>query len=143
MPLHIYIDTIPHAAQRYETVGDYWRSELRTQSLGRTEIRVSELGNEAYELLVAIHEMVEEFLTRGKDISEAEITSYDVAYEAARTEESLEEPGDNPDAPYHKEHVTATEIEKFIAAKLGVNWAEYEQAVRNLSQQRSSNHGST
>lgn len=133
MSLHIYIDTIAHSEQRYETVGDYWRPALPAGSIERTEIRVSQMDNEKYELLVAIHEMIEEHLTRERGVTEAEITAYDVQYEASRTSESLEEPGDNPDAPYHKEHVLATEIERFIAAKLGVNWIDYERTIQNLS----------
>lgn len=133
MSLHIYIDTIAHEEQRYPTVGDYWRPEVPHHALKRTEIRVSEMGNEAYELLVAIHEMVEEYLTREAGITEQQITQYDVQYEAARTAESLDEPGENEDAPYHKQHLTATEIERFIAERIGVDWDEYNNAVNSLA----------
>ena len=132
MPLHVYIDSIPQDQHRYPTVGDYWRPAVKHYCLERTEIRVSEMQNEAFELCVAIHELVEEFLTRSRGIAEADITAFDIAFEKARAEGSLDEPGDSPDAPYHKEHIIATEIEKLVAAKLDINWDEYEAAINNL-----------
>lgn len=133
MALHIYIDTIPHREQRYPTVGDYWRPMLcGYKGLHRLEVRVSDMQNEDYEFLVAIHELIEEHLTRKRGITEGEITAYDVQYEAARTSESIAEPGDNPDAPYHKEHVFATKIERLLADELGVDWDTYDSIVENL-----------
>ena len=132
MALHIYIDTIPHSEQRYPTVGDYWRPQVPANALKRLEVRVSDLENEDYEFLVAIHELIEEHLTRKRGISEDAITAFDVAYEAARTEDSINEPGDHPDAPYRKEHFFATSIERLIAAELGVDWMAYSAKIDNL-----------
>ena len=133
MALHTYIDTIPHRQQRYPTVGDYWRPAVqRTGLVERTEIRVSELGNEDYEFLISIHEQIEEYLTRKRGISEKVITAFDIAYETARQEGDDSEPGDAPDAPYRAEHQFATSIEKQLAIELGVNWFEYNEAINNL-----------
>jgi hypothetical protein len=38
----------------------------------------------------------------------------------------------DPHAPYHKEHVFATEIEKMIAKKLKVNWSMYGKKINDL-----------
>lgn len=134
MALHIYIDTIPHAEHRYPTVGDYWRVKNSAFGLERLEVRVSALGNEDYEFLVAIHELIEEHLTRKRGISEASITAFDVAFEAVRTTDSIDEPGDHPDAPYRYEHFFATSIERLIAAELGVDWMAYSAKIESLFQ---------
>ncbi len=135
MALHIYIDTIPHSEQRYSTVGDYWWPPVqRTGMTERLEVRVSDMGNEDYEFLVAIHELIEAHLTRMRGISEDEITAFDVAFEAARTTDSIDEPGDHPDAPYRYEHFFATSIERLIAAELGVDWMAYSAKIESLFQ---------
>jgi hypothetical protein len=100
----------------------------------RLEVRVSDMGNEDYEFLIAIHELIEEHLTRKRGISEAAITAFDVAFEAARTADSTDEPGDSPNAPYRNEHIFATSIERLIAAELGVDWLSYSNKINNFLQ---------
>jgi hypothetical protein len=39
------------------------------------------------------------------------------------------EPGDDPRAPYHKQHVFAENIERLLAAELGVDWSAYDKEV--------------
>ena len=131
MSLHIYIDTIPHAEQRYPTVGDYWETTLRAGTKTR-EVRISEMGNADYEFLVSIHEQIEQHLCEKRGVTEASITSFDMEFEAKRTPESLDEPGDDLKAPYHKEHVFATWIERLVAQELGVNWDTYNDKVNSL-----------
>ena len=55
--MKILIETIKHSEQRYPTVGDYW-----TDSDGTLQVRVSEMGDDRYALLVAVHEVIEAFL---------------------------------------------------------------------------------
>jgi hypothetical protein len=45
-----------------------------------------------------------------------------------------EEPGDSSEAPYHKEHVFATKIERMIADELGVDWDVYEKHLDEVLQ---------
>ena len=132
MSLHIYIDTIPHSEQRYPTVGDYWYPEVKGISTPRMEVRISSLNNEDYELLVAIHELVEAHLCRKAGISEEAITAFDKTFEANRPEGNTDEPGNDPTAPYHKEHIFATDIERHLAAILGIDWETYDAAVNAL-----------
>ena len=65
--MRIVIETIPHDKHRYETVGDYWYDDM-----GTLQVRVSDMGNEFYEKMVVIHELIEEALTKQKGISEQE-----------------------------------------------------------------------
>jgi hypothetical protein len=109
---------IPHSAQRYNTVGDYYYPYI-----GTLEVRISDLKNTDYEFLVLIHELIEAHLCASRGISESEITLFDLAHP------EVDEPGDLSDAPYHAEHTFATHIEHEIAKELKIDWDAYDDAV--------------
>jgi len=132
LSLHIYIDTIPHANHRYPTVGDYFDVQTPSMKVPVRNIRVSEMGNTDYEFLVAIHEAVEQHLCSKRGISEESITAFDIQFENNRAADNVDEPGNSLDAPYHKEHIFATWIERLIANELEVNWDDYDTAVNSL-----------
>ena len=117
--LNIEIKTIPHNEQRFSTTGDYFRDG------GRLRFRISELGNRKYEFLVAVHEVVERILCEARGITDREIDRFDMASDA-------NEPGDDPSAPYHQEHVFASRIERMLARELHVDWDDYESAIEQL-----------
>lgn len=125
----IQIRTIPHDEQRYETCGDYW-----TTKDGQMHIRVSDMGNEDYEFLVAFHELIEFWLIRKAGISEESINLFDIQYEKNRKSGDTDEPGNQPDAPYHLQHLFATDLEMMMAAAIGIDWKAYEARVNLLSQ---------
>jgi hypothetical protein len=124
----IHIESIPHEQQRYPTVGDYWEDDA-----GVEQVRVSELADWRHEALVAVHELVEWILTKHRDISEPAISEFDVAFERDREHALvLGEPGDDPRAPYRREHFFATNVERLLAAELDVDWRAYEALVDGL-----------
>ena len=128
MPLRMHIETIPHESQRYRTVGDYWCDES-----GIEQIRVSEMMDWRYEVLVAVHEIIEMALTRQRGISEEGITEFDIRFEQNKDQGLVSgERGDNMIAPYRKEHFFATNVERLVAAELGVDWFEYDRYVDAL-----------
>ena len=125
--MNINIQSIPHDQQRYPTVGDYWQQD------GVEQIRVSELPDWRYEALVAVHELIEMVLTKHRLISEEMISEFDIAFEQDREMgRVLGEPGDDPRAPYRKEHFFATSLERLLAAELDVDWRAYETFVDGL-----------
>ena len=128
--LNIVIRTINHEEQRYETVGDYFEGPSGTKN-----IRVSNMANEDYEFLVAIHEAIEQHLCNKRGISEQDITAFDEKFEEERKEgkhSDDEEPGFDPKAPYVKEHTFATKIEKLLAKELCISWDLYDKTVMGL-----------
>ena len=128
MPLRMHIETIPHETQRYPTVGDYWLDEV-----GVEQIRVSEMMDWRYEVLVAVHEIVEMALTRHRGIAEQDITEFDIKFEQDKEKGLIGgEAGDNVNAPYRKEHFFATNLERLLAGELDVNWLEYDRYVDAL-----------
>jgi hypothetical protein len=129
--MNIYIRTIPHESQRYETVGDwYFDNEEHPQTLF---IFVSNLGNPLYEFLIAYHEQIEAMLCLKAGIKERDVTEFDKQYERERAEDDFtSEPGDDPQAPYYVQHQTATRMERALALEMGINWSAYEEAVYSL-----------
>ena len=125
MSLNIHIKTIPNDKQRYPTVGDYW------QEGDTTEYRVSEMNTD-YEFLVAIHELIESYLTKRRGIEWEAIDAFDKEFETNRQTGNVEEPGNSPLAPYYKEHRFAENIERQVALALGVDWFEYDKTVNEL-----------
>ena len=118
--MEISIKTIPHNQQRYETVGDYWWEN------GNLQIRVSDMGNQDFEYLVAEHELKEAYLCKKRGIKEPDIMAFDIAHP------NSDDPGSEPDAPYYKEHFFTEAIERLIAGQLNINWQEYGKAIEKL-----------
>lgn len=110
---------------RNNGIGDYYVRE------GMVYVIVKPQDNPDHEFLIAIHELVEEYLTRKKGIKEAIIDTFDAQYEietAQGLHDDLSEPGDDLRAPYWMEHQFATYLEKLVAEELGVDWEEYCKA---------------
>lgn len=122
--MRILIQTIPHDQQRYETLGDYWQDED-----GTYQVRVSEMPDWRYEILIVIHELAEFFSCLHAEIKEPDIKAFDELFEAERLAGlwTDEEPGNDPRAPYRLQHQFSERmIERPLADMLGVNWEEYE-----------------
>jgi hypothetical protein len=134
--MKIDFQIIPHKRQRYDTCGDYFfvRKVLN--------FRVSKMSDDRYPILVFLHEMIEFFMCRLAGVKMKDIDRFDMEYEKWRGGADTnpapcgcrfyEEPGDDPHAPYHLQHQTATQCEKIIAKALGVNWKDYNDEVEGL-----------
>lgn len=128
--MNIWIYAIPHKLQRYDTVGDWWFAHN-----GDLRITVSALGDWRYELLIAFHELAEALLCKNRGITHTEVTAFDLLFEEERAAGKCAadaEAGDDPRAPYRREHAFATMVERLLAGELGVDWAEYENAIEGL-----------
>lgn len=117
---------IPHTSQRYPTVGDYQNAH------GITLFTISDMGDERYEYLVLLHELVEKILVEARGIPDSEIDAFDMVFESARLSGDDREPGWEPNAPYHREHVFAEKLERLLAAELCVDWDTYDKKVTSL-----------
>lgn len=126
--MRITIETIAHEEQRYPTVGDWIEYPN-----GEWVIRVSDMKDWRKELLVGLHELVEMALCKERGISEESVSAFDKRFEETRRQYPHdEEPGDQPHAPYRREHRFAENIERQIAHELGVDWFEYDRTVTEL-----------
>lgn len=124
--MKITIQVIPHDKQVYPTVGD-WRWDGDDLN-----IYVSSMNNWRYEMLVAFHEMAECLMCKHRGIEQQAVDEFDIQYEKLRKRGDTSEPGDDPSAPYYREHQTATILERILAMELDVNWQKYDETVGGL-----------
>lgn len=117
----VIITSIPKCEQRYPTVGDYFYSD----DDGSLLILVSEMKEERFEFLVAVHEYIEAMLCKFSGVTIDSIDKFDIGYERSRLSHGDEEPGFEPTAPYVKQHTIATSIEMMLCQELGISWKEY------------------
>ncbi len=123
----VVIEVIPHAQQRYETVGDWWFDEG-----GTLQIRVSQMGEWRSEMAVATHELSEAIACREAGIPEPVCMAFDIEYERKRKPGDNSEPGDAPNCPYGPQHKAATAIERQFVESHGLTWKEHEARVNAL-----------
>lgn len=117
----IYIETIPHAEQRYDTVGDYGEAD------GKVWFKVSDFGQPDYEMAVSLHELVEKHLKDKAGITDEQVDAFDLNYKGP-----YDEPGLDPACPYHKQHMQADAIERAFVLACNQDWIAYEAAMEAL-----------
>lgn len=119
MNRRIIVDFISQERQRYSTCGDFFRD-----GRGVLRFHISRMGNPAFEQAVLLHEMVEFFKCERDGVTIEQIDAWDMG-----EGETLDEPGNDPRAPYHAQHVFATSIERQFIEAMGFTWEEYDAAV--------------
>lgn len=97
--------------------------------LGNLQVRVSPMSDWRREVLLAIHETVEALMCRHNGVTQAAVDAFDLEYD--KTHAFDLNAGDDPKAPYVREHCLATAIERILCAEFGVCWSDYD---RELSQ---------
>lgn len=124
MSLDIIIQTVKHEDQRYDTLGDYQSLDGITDvslTPGKAIITVSDMCSWRSELLVAIHELIE--LSTAcwiNGIPDENIVAFDKANSLAI------DPGSNPNAPYHTQHMLATFIESGLMPHFHITEEEHQ-----------------
>lgn len=114
----------PHGKMRYDTAGDWTEIGPPHPSL---VVWVADTGSWRYNWLLALHECVEARLCRRHGITQAVVDAWDMG-----PGKDMDEPGANPLAPYHREHVWASRVERVAAVLLGVSWGRYDMVVQGL-----------
>lgn len=121
--MNIIIEKIPHNHQRYNTVGDWIFNEN-----GDLNIKISDMNNWKYEVLIALHELIETALCKDRGISQESVDKFDM------DNPDLDDPGSSPLAPYRLEHFHALNIERLFSEQLGVNWEEYQKTIMDVAE---------
>jgi hypothetical protein len=128
----IAVNLVDHKEQRYDTFAD-WEGAPGEGLL----ITVSDVHDDRYHYLSAIHELLEAILCLHHGITQQDVDAFDIPYETARMAGGkhaacgcliTNDPGSDIHAPYRAEHLYATSVEYGLAALLGVDAAEYDQA---------------
>ncbi len=111
----------------YPTCGDWFfdnSSALR--------VSVSTMGDQDSEFAIAIHEMVEAWLCKQNGVSSEEVSEFDRRFEEERNlgaHSAKAEPGDDPRAPYRREHQMATAVEMMVLTLLGKSWPDHNESI--------------
>lgn len=116
--MKITIEMIPHDQQRYPTCGDWQWDELEEN----LTIKVSQMPFQSF-FLVGIHELVEAILCALNGTTQESVDKFDMS------NPELNEPGDDPNAPYHEEHQVAKAIEILLAKAIDIRWTEHERNI--------------
>jgi hypothetical protein len=127
--MRIVIETVEHSAQRYDTCGDWrWLPRNTADPYDKGDvlaITVSRMADWRSEALVAVHELVEALLCRHAGITAEQVDAWDT--------NGLDEPGDDPRAPYHLQHVAATNVERQLAPLMDLLWPVHEENVASAA----------
>jgi len=115
------IETVSPKEMRYRTVGDWFFT-----GAGCLTIQVADTGNWKYNLLVAVHELIEVMLCMVAGVTEKQVDRFDLAHQ------DDEDAGTHPKAPYHSQHLVAMGVEMTLAAIMGVKWRVYEDALDRI-----------
>jgi hypothetical protein len=121
----IIIDILPLQDIRFNDVGDY-----QDEVDGVRHIQVADMSDIAdemtaadYELMVAVHEMIESHMLFKRGVKTAVVDAWDATDAGA----------DDPKCPYHREHVKATMVEECLCSLLGIDWLEYDTFIQRCS----------
>lgn len=132
--MEIWIKSIPlkELVERYgcESAGDYWRP---TPNL--LNVRAADTGNEDFNFLISLHELLEEILCTKRGIKETDIQAFDQMFDREQKEglhPEDAEPGNDPRAPYYREHMFATAMETLMCNEMGLKLCDYDEAVNAL-----------
>lgn len=96
---------------RWEGLGDYFPAAGDVKL-----IYVARTGNELYDRLLAIHELIEDtaLFAAGTDVRDVDAWCDSIYCMGGNPS------GDSPDSPAHREHIFAERIELMVADKCGV-----------------------
>lgn len=101
---------------RYASSGDYFNEDTQIT------IQIVNQKNDDYNFLIGLHEYIEQYLTGRDGIEEPDILEYDL-------NSKDEDPGSNPLAPYHRQHMISELCERILANWMDVDWKEYEENI--------------
>jgi|ERR1041385_5957038 hypothetical protein len=134
--MRIVIETIPHAHQRYPTLGDYWIDEN-----GDWQIRVSNMNDVRSVVAIALHELFEmaSVIYKKRDNPQEAIKAidaFDIMFEEERSEgkhPNDAEPGYDSRSPYMEAHFSAEQVERHFLIHTGLMWPRHEENCDNAA----------
>jgi hypothetical protein len=91
---------------------------------GDLMVQLAPMSDWRREVLLGFHEAVEAVLCKHNGVSQQAVDAFDVEYD--KTHDTDCNAGDDPLAPYHREHTAATAVERILAYALSVQWGEYD-----------------
>lgn len=94
---------------------------------GDLQVQIGPMSDWRREVLLGIHEAVEAILCKNNHVPQAAVDAFDQEYDKTHSTDC--NAGDDPAAPYRREHCFATAVERMLCAELGVNWKDYDDEL--------------
>lgn len=120
----IVIDFVPQEQMREAgSCGDWFRLH-RSLHIRATLESAEAFGTVHAPFLVALHELVEAYLCGAQGVDERDVDAHDALFETERGNGEHgegDEPGDDPRAPYRRQHRFAMLVEHLTARELGLD----------------------
>lgn len=123
--MNITIKVIPPNEHRSCVDGCDWYWDEN----GDLQVRISPMSDWRYEALLCIHETVEAIMCKHNGVSQQSVDDFDVQFDKDHPDEPDLGAGDDPKAPYKKEHTFATAIERIMAGAMDVDWKTYDDEL--------------
>lgn len=115
--MKVIIEYKPYKKMRYATVGDWYDKH------GKQRIDVAITKSPITDFAISIHEQIERFFCELHSVSQKAVDDFDMNYVGFYSDD----PGLDKKAPYHKQHLFATDIEREIVLKAGLSWEEHNK----------------
>ena len=123
--MNITIKIVDPKDMRPEVDGNDWFWETN----GDLQVQIAPMSDWRYEVLLAIHETVEAIMCKHNSVSQQSVDAFDTEYDKTHTTDC--NAGDDPQAPYKREHCFATAVERILCAELDVDWKTYDDELAN------------
>lgn len=114
----------PEGCKRITGADWYWDED------GDLQVRVSRMSDWRMEAALALHETAEALMCRNDSVTQESVDLFDSHYAATHTDDC--EAGDDPAAPYKRQHSAATAIERVFTAHVGLDWKTYDDELELL-----------
>lgn len=121
MPNSLFtVKVVPPEQMRYASCDDYTE-----QPDGSVLFTIADTGSLRSNLLVLVHALVEYALVEKAKIPLSLVDAWDMT----RPDDDDTEPGDDPQSPYHKQHMLASAFERIVSDGLREDWFEHEARI--------------
>lgn len=125
--IHIMVvDVDPHVDLGRGFTGSDWFWDEQ----GNLQVRISRMSTWQREAALCIHETVEALLCKHNGVSQIAVDVFDHEFDATHTSDL--NAGDDPCAPYAKEHCLATAVERILIAEFGECWKDYDRELEEI-----------
>jgi hypothetical protein len=126
--MNINIKVIPESEQRETVNGADWFFDDQ----GDLQVRVSPMSDWRYEVALAFHEAFEACLCKNNGVTQKSVDDFDMAYDLAHPDQPDINAGDEPDAPYVREHNYATIVDRLFIGACGLFWKKYDDELATV-----------
>lgn len=122
--MNIDIKVVTHDQMRPNVHGADWYFEIR-DGVETLVVRIEPMANWKYEALLQMHEAFEAILCKASGVTVEQVDKFDTQYDLTHPIDC--NAGDDPEAPYRREHTYATAVERIMAGAMNVCWDTYDR----------------